>query len=180
MMLQRHFAEVSKSGRVFAVAGSTPAIRALHDAGIEHRVHHFDDDVPPDAADIGYAKAAAHALGVDEVRVFKTLVVKADERFVVALVPSSGNLSLRKVARVVGVRAAAMAAAPDAQRTTGYVVGGISPFGQKRRLTTVIDESVRAHTTVFVSAGRRGWDVELAPDALVAVTDALIADIVAD
>ena len=176
-MLQRHFAEVSKSGRVFAVAGSTPAIRALHDAGVEHRVHRFEDDVPADAADIGYAKAAALALGVDEVRVFKTLVVKADERFVVALVPSSGNLSLRKIARVLGARTAVMAAAPDAQRMTGYVVGGISPFGQKRRLATVVDETVRNHASVFVSAGRCGWDVELDPDALVAVTAAVVADI---
>jgi Cys-tRNA(Pro)/Cys-tRNA(Cys) deacylase len=70
-----------------------------------------------------------------------------------------------------------MAAAPDAQRMTGYVVGGISPFGQKRRLATVVDETVRNHATVFVSAGRRGWDVELDPDALVAVTAAVVADI---
>lgn len=159
------------------MAGSTPAIRALHDAGVEHKVHHFEDEVPAEAADIGYARAAALALGVDELRVFKTLVVKADERFVVALVPASGNLSLRKVARALGARAAVMAPAPDAQRMTGYVVGGISPFGQKRRLATVVDETVRNHDTVFVSAGRRGWDVELAPDALVAVTAAVVADI---
>lgn len=162
------------------MTGSTPAIRALLDAGIEHRVHHFDKDVPADAVDVGYARAAALALGVDETRVFKTLVVKADERYVVALVPSSGNLSLRKIARVLEVREAVMAAAPDAQRMTGYVVGGISPFGQKRRLTTVVDESVQAHDTVFVSAGRRGWDVEVAPAGLVSATDALIADIAAD
>lgn len=162
------------------MAGSTPAIRALHDAGVEHRVHHFEDDVPADAADVGYAKAAALALGVEEVRVFKTLVVKADEQFVVALVPSSGHLSLRKIARVLGARAAVMAPAPDAQRMTGYVVGGISPFGQKRRLTTVVDETVRNHATVFVSAGRRGWDVEVAPAGLVSATDALVADITTD
>ena len=162
------------------MTGSTPAIRALVQAGIKHRVHHFEDAVPADAVDVGYARAAALALGVAEARVFKTLVIKADDAFVVALVPSSGNLSLRKVARAVGARSATMAPTSDAQRVTGYVVGGISPSGQKRRLKTVVDDALHEHETVFVSAGRRGWDVELAPGDLVADLRAIVADIAAD
>jgi Cys-tRNA(Pro)/Cys-tRNA(Cys) deacylase len=117
-------------------------------------------------------------MGVSEDRVFKTLVVRADDRYAVALLPASQTLSMRKVARALDARSADMAGAGDAQRMTGYVVGGISPFGQKRRLVTIAHETIDEFPTVFVSAGRRGWDVEIAPAHLVAALAAVGADIV--
>lgn len=158
--------------------GSTPAIRALIAAGIEHRLHRFEHLVPGDAPDVGFARAAALAMGVSEDRVFKTLVVRADDRYAVALLPASQTLSMRKVARALDARSADMAGAGDAQRMTGYVVGGISPFGQKRRLATIAHETIDEFPTVFVSAGRRGWDVEIAPAHLVAALTAVVADVV--
>lgn len=153
--------------------GGTPAIVTLERAGVVFRVHAFD----PDETDGGYGRAAAAALGVDEHRVFKTLLAAVDGRPVVAVVPVTGQLSLKDLAAAVGGKRAEMLDPADAQRLTGYVVGGISPFGQRRRLPTVVDQSVAAHRTVFVSAGRRGLDVELAPDDLVRLLDATAAPI---
>ena len=154
--------------------GGTPATKALDAAGVSYTLHPYDHD-PRAVADGGsYGLEAADALGVDPGRVFKTLVALLDGReLVVAVVPVSGQLDLKALARALGGSRATMAPVPDAERATGYVAGGISPVGQKRRLRTVVDESALEHDTVLVSAGRRGLDLETAPADLVAITGAI-------
>ncbi|HEX3222732.1 MAG TPA: Cys-tRNA(Pro) deacylase [Nocardioides sp.] len=154
-------------------SGGTPAVQAVDRAGVAHRVHPYEHD--PRAG--SYGVEAAEALGVDPARVFKTLLADADGRLVVGIVPVSTRLDLKALARAVGARRAAMADPVVAQRATGYVVGGISPLGQKRAHPTVLDSSALGHDTVLVSAGRRGLDVELAPSDLVALTSATTAPI---
>ena len=151
--------------------GATPAMVMLERSGIEFAVHTFDHDLV-DSQELGYGRAAAHALGVDESQVFKTLLAQSEESAVVAIVPVSAQLSLKALALVLGVKRCEMVPANDAQRITGYVVGGISPFGQKKKLFTVIDESALDLPTIFVSGGRRGLDIEVAPADLVRVLDA--------
>jgi Cys-tRNA(Pro)/Cys-tRNA(Cys) deacylase len=155
----------------------TPAIVALHAAGVPFVVHEFAHE----AGRRGYGTAAAAALGVEPERVFKTLLADVHgapgvER-VVGIVPVSGQLALGELAAAVGAKRAVMCPADVAERLTGYVVGGISPFGQKRRLPTVIDETCVLWDTIFVSGGRRGLDVELAPQALIDVLGALVGPI---
>ena len=152
--------------------GATPAMVMLERSGIEFAVHAFDHDLV-DAEELGYGRAAAHALGVDESRVFKTLLAQSEKSAVVAIVPVSSQLSLKALAQVLGVKRCEMVPANDAQRITGYVVGGISPFGQKKKLLTVLDESAIDLSTMFVSGGRRGLDIEVAPTELIRVLDAL-------
>jgi len=152
--------------------GATPAMVMLERSGIEFAVHAFDHDLV-DAEELGYGRAAAHALGVDESRVFKTLLAQSEKSAVVAIVPVSSQLSLKALAQVLGVKRCEMVSANDAQRITGYVVGGISPFGQKKKLLTVVDESAIDLSTIFVSGGRRGLDIEVAPTELIRVLDAL-------
>ncbi len=144
---------------------ATPAMVALDDAHVPYVVHAFDHDVAA-STDVGYGKAAAAALGVDEARVFKTLLARCDREFVVAIVPVTTTVSLKALASALGVKRCEMAEPTDAQRVTGYVVGGISPFGQKKLLRTVIDESCANFDTIFVSGGRRGLDLEVAPSDL--------------
>lgn len=156
--------------------GGTPATVALARAGVEHRIHVFE---PHDGDGLGYGRAAAAALGVDQARVFKTLLVDVDGRPGVAVVPVSRQLSLKAVAAALGGKRAGMLDPATAQRVTGYVVGGISPFGQKRRLPTVIDVSCEGFATIFVSAGKRGMDLEVAPGDLVRLLDARTAAIAA-
>jgi Cys-tRNA(Pro)/Cys-tRNA(Cys) deacylase len=144
----------------------------LERSGIEFAVHAFDHDLV-DAEELGYGRAAAHALGVNESRVFKTLLAHSEKSAVVAIVPVSSQLSLKALALVLGVKRCEMVPANDAQRMTGYVVGGISPFGQKKKLLTVVDESAIDLPTIFVSGGRRGLDIEVAPSDLIRVLDAL-------
>lgn len=151
----------------------TPAVVALRAAGVTFELHEYAHD--PAASSFGLE--AAHELGLDPDRVCKTLLAHADGRLVVAVVPVSGRLDLKALARAVGAGKAAMADVAAAERATGYVVGGISPFGQKRRHPTVVDETVELWDTVFVSGGRRGLDVEIAPADLVEVTGAILADI---
>jgi Cys-tRNA(Pro)/Cys-tRNA(Cys) deacylase len=141
----------------------TPATRAAKAAGITYTLHEYDHDPRADS----YAGEAAAALGLDPQRVFKTLVVSVGDDLAVAIVPATGQLDLK----AVGKRAA-MADTARAEKVTGYVAGGISPLGQRRRLPTFVDASARAFATVFVSAGRRGLEIELAPDDLVALTGA--------
>ena len=152
--------------------GATPAMVMLERSGIEFAVHAFDHDLV-DAEELGYGRAAAHALGVDESRVFKTLLAQSEKSAVVAIVPVSSQLSLKALAQVLGVKRCEMVPVNDAQRITGYVVGGISPFGQKKKLLTVVDESAIDLSTMFVSGGRRGLDIEVAPTELIRVLDAL-------
>ena len=157
--------------------GGTPAVVALNDAGVAFQLHEFEID----PADRHYGQAAAVALGVELERVFKTLIATVDERdHVVAIVPVSGQLSLRELAAAVHAKRAEMCLPETAQRLTGYVVGGISPFGQKRPLTVVIDETCVLFDTIFVSGGRRGLDIEIAPGDLIAVLGALTAPIGTD
>ena len=161
--------------------GGTPATVALTAAGIAFEVRAYDHD--PRAA--SYGMEAAEALGVDPARVFKTLLASLDPstgsgqrgRLVVGIVPVSGQLDLKALARALGGSKAVMAEVAAAERATGYVAGGISPVGQKRAHPTVLDESALAHPTILVSGGRRGFDIELAPNDLVAVTGAVTATI---
>ncbi|MGD9702514.1 MAG: Cys-tRNA(Pro) deacylase [Acidimicrobiia bacterium] len=151
----------------------TPALAELQRAGVEFSAREFEHA----AGERSYGVAAAAALGVEPARVFKTLVAVADGRPVVGIVPVDRQLSLKAIAAAVGSKRAEIATPADAERITGYVVGGISPFGQKRRLATVLDESATAFATIYVSGGRRGLDVELAPSSLVAVLGATTAPI---
>ena len=154
-------------------AGGTPATVALTRAGVPFTLHPYDHD--PRAESFGLE--AAEALGVPPERVFKTLLAEAGGRLVVGIVPVTGQLDLKSLARAVGAPKATMADPVAAERSTGYVVGGISPVGQKRALATVLDDSALGHGTVFVSGGRRGLDLELAPADLVRATNALTAPI---
>ncbi len=153
--------------------GGTPATVALVKAGVEHTVHTYAHD--PAAS--SYGGEAAEAMGVEPARVFKTLFTSVDGRLVVGVVPVSGQLDLKAVAAAAGGKRAVMADAADAERATGYVVGGISPLGQKRPHPTIVDSSALDHSTVFVSGGRRGMEIELSPAALVAATHAVVAAI---
>lgn len=154
-------------------AGGTPATVALGAAGIPYEVRAYEHD--PRAS--SYGLEAAEALGVDPARVFKTLLASLDGRLVVGIVPVSGQLDLKALARALGGSKAAMAEVAAAERATGYVAGGISPIGQKRPHPTVLDASALEHGTILVSGGRRGFDLELAPHDLVAVTGAVTATI---
>ncbi len=141
----------------------TPATRAAKAAGITYTLHEYGHD--PRAA--SYAGEAAEVLGLDPRRVFKTLVVTVGDDLAVAIVPAADQLDLK----AVGKRAT-MADTARAEKVTGYVAGGISPLGQRKRLPTFLDASATEHDTVFVSAGRRGLEIELAPADLVALTGA--------
>jgi Cys-tRNA(Pro)/Cys-tRNA(Cys) deacylase len=156
-----------------SVPAGTPAILALTKAGIAFTVREYHHD--PAAS--SYGEEAAQALGVPTDRVFKTLVADVDGTLTVAVVPVSGELDLKALAHAVGGKRAAMADPAAASRTTGYVLGGISPIGQKRRLPTVVDESASRHPTVLVSAGKRGLEVELTGADLVQITGATLAPI---
>lgn len=154
-------------------AGGTPATAALVRAGVAHELRPYHHD--PGAS--SYGLEAAAALGVPQEQVFKTLLAKVDGRLVVAVVPVSGSLDLKALAAAVGGKRAEMADVADAERSTGYVVGGISPLGQRKPLPTVVDATAASFETVLVSAGRRGLDVSLAPDDLVRLTRATLATI---
>ena len=152
----------------------TPAIAAAKKARITFSIHEYTHDPAAES----YGLEAAEKLGLDPARVFKTLVAAVGERdLAVAVVPVSRQLDLKLLARALGVKKAEMAAVKAVERATGYVVGGVSPLGQKKRLATVIDASAQAHQTLFVSAGRRGLEIELAPADLAALTGARFAAI---
>lgn len=154
-------------------APGTPATVALTRAGVPFTAHTYDHD----PAATSYGLEAAEALGLEPAAVFKTLLADVDGDLVVGIVPVTGQLDLKALAAAVGGKKAQMADPAVAERVTGYVVGGISPIGQKRRLRTVLDASADAHATVFVSGGRRGLDLGLAPDDLARVTEATRAPI---
>ncbi len=153
--------------------GATPATRALAAAGIGFTERAYDHD--PAAESFGLE--AAQALGVDPARVLKTLLAEVDGRLVVGIVPVAGKLDLKALAAAVGGKRAVMADPALAERRTGYVVGGISPLGQRTTHPTVVDSSAVTHPTVLVSGGRRGLDLELDPADLVAATSAVVAEI---
>lgn len=151
----------------------TPATVALHRAGIPYAVRAYEHD--PAAESFG--TEAASALGVEPSRVFKTLLVDTGSGLAVGVVPVDGTLDLKALAAALGAKKVALADPGAAERSSGYVVGGISPVGQKRALPTVVDDSAREHETVLVSGGRRGLDLELAPADLAAATGASFASI---
>ncbi len=153
--------------------GGTPATVALTAAGIAFEVRAYEHD--PRA--VSYGTEAAEALGADPARVFKTLLASLDGKLVVGIVPVSGQLDLKALARALGGSRAVMAEVAAAERATGYVAGGISPVGQKRAHPTALDASALDHETILVSGGRRGLDIELAPRDLVAITSAVTAPI---
>lgn len=154
-------------------AAGTPATVALTKAQIAFRTHEYEHD--PAAG--SYGAEAAELMGVDPARLFKTLVADVDGRLTVAVVPVSGSLDLKALASAVGGKKAAMADPAAAERSSGYVLGGISPLGQRRQLPTVVDASALGFETVFCSGGRRGLEIELAPADLVKLTGAVTAPI---
>ena len=154
-------------------SGGTPATVALTRAGVAFTLHEYHHD--PRAGSFGLE--AAEALGVELGRVFKTLMAAVDGVLTVGIVPVSGQLNLKSLARAIGGSKAEMADLAAAERATGYVAGGISPIGQKRPHRTVLDKTAPEHATIFVSAGRRGLDLEIAPADLVALTRATVAPI---
>jgi Cys-tRNA(Pro)/Cys-tRNA(Cys) deacylase len=163
--------------------GATPASRALTAAGVSFSAYTFaaDDRSRADRGNSttrkGFGEEAADALGIDAERVFKTLVTDVDGALWVAVVPVSAQLDLKALAAAAGGKKAALADPARAERSSGYVVGGISPLGQRKPLPTVVDDSALEHPSVFVSGGRRGLDIELAGADLVRVTKARTAPI---
>lgn len=145
----------------------TPGINAAKKAKIIYQIHEYDHDPETGA----YGEEAASKLGIDPTRIFKTLVVSTDGKgLAVAVVPVAQQLDLKKLAKALGVKKTAMADKTAVQRATGYVLGGVSPLGQKKRLPTLIDASAETFDTLFVSAGRRGLQIELSPKDLANLT----------
>ena len=151
----------------------TGAILALQKAGITPVIHTYEHDERAQA----WGLEAAQALGLDPARVFKTLLVSHEKSLAVVVIPVASRLDLKAIAKQLGWKKAQLADPALAQRTTGYVVGGISPLGQKKALPTLIDTSAATHETVFVSGGRRGLDLELDPQVLAQLTKASFAEV---
>ncbi|MCE0760466.1 Cys-tRNA(Pro) deacylase [Marinobacter sp. G11] len=155
----------------------TPGILAAQRARVAFTVHEYEHDPAAES----YGNEAVEKTGANPDQVFKTLVVSLDGKdLAVAVVPVSAMLSLKLIARAAGAKKAAMADKQLVQRTTGYVLGGVSPLGQKKRLKTFIDDSARNFATLFVSAGKRGLEIELAPDDLARLTGATFAPLQQD
>jgi Cys-tRNA(Pro)/Cys-tRNA(Cys) deacylase len=152
---------------------ATPATALLTRRKVSHTLHSYDHDPRHES----YGLEAAEALGVSPERVFKTLLADVDTNLVVAIVPVITQLNLKALATAVSGKRAKMADVTAAERATGYVAGGISPLGQRRRLPTVLDTSAVSLPTIFISAGRRGLDVELSPTDLTRLLNATVAPI---
>jgi Cys-tRNA(Pro)/Cys-tRNA(Cys) deacylase len=155
------------------MAKTTPATLALEKAGVAFKPHEYDYD--PSATRIGMQ--AAEALGIEPARLLKTLMVRAGDEVVCVLAPSDREVNLKKLARAAGAKSAAMLGAAEAERITGYHVGGISPFGQKKRARVFIEQSALAFPHIVVNGGRRGLQAELASADLVRVLDATATEI---
>lgn len=153
----------------------TPATALLDARKVSYRLHSY-----PHRVGQAYGPEAASALGLDPARVLKTLVAEVDGTLTVGVLPVTGTLDLKALAAAVGGKRARMAEVRDAERVTGYVAGGISPLGQKRQLPVVLDHGATGFDTVFCSGGRRGLEIELAPDDLVRLTGATLAAITAN
>jgi Cys-tRNA(Pro)/Cys-tRNA(Cys) deacylase len=155
------------------MAKATPATLALENAGVAFQLHEYDYD--PNVARIGMQ--AAEALGIEPARLLKTLMARAGDAVVCVLAPSDREVNLKKLAQAAGAKSAAMLGAAEAERLTGYHVGGISPFGQKKRARVFIERSALAFPHIVVNGGRRGLQAELAPADLLRILDATAADI---
>ncbi len=154
----------------------TPAIKLAEKQNVKHKIHQYQHDANASS----FGDEAVAMLGVDAAYVFKTLVVDIDEKsLVVAVIPVQQSLSLKLIAKAFGGKKAAMADKQKVQRTTGYVLGGVSPLGQKKRLPTFIDASAQSLVTMFVSAGKRGLEIELAPKDLLQLSHAQFANLTA-
>jgi len=152
----------------------TPGINVAKKAKIVHKVHEYVHDSSGES----YGLEASEKLGVHKDRVFKTLVVSFDKKeLAVGVIPVSSMLSMKLIAKATGAKKATMADQSDVERSTGYVLGGVSPLGQKKRLKTIIDSSAKNHSTVYVSAGRRGLEIELSPIDLVKLVNGCLARI---
>jgi Cys-tRNA(Pro)/Cys-tRNA(Cys) deacylase len=155
----------------------TPAIEMAKKYNVAYTVHEYKHD----AASQSYGLEASEKLGISATRVFKTLVVKLnDDSFAVGILAVSFMLNLKLIAKAVGAKKAIMADIADVERATGYVLGGVSPLGQKRQLKTVIDQSAKAFETIYVSAGRRGLEIELKPADLQKMAASFFAPIAMD
>lgn len=162
-----------------AKAGATPATAACVKAEVAHAVHAYDHDPRVKSFGDEAVERLSGELGVEPAQILKTLLVKTEKGLAVAVLPVPNSLSLKAVAKALGARKAVMADVAEAERSTGYVVGGISPLGQRKALPTVVDESALAWDRVLCSGGRRGLDLELAPADLVALARASTAPITA-
>ena len=152
----------------------TPGINLARKASIPHTVHEYSHD----ASSESYGGEAAEKLGIPENRVFKTLVVRLDSNeLAVGVIPVSSMLSMKLMAKAAGAKKAKMAEQADVERSTGYLLGGVSPLGQKKRLRTFVDSSASPHSTIYVSAGRRGLEIELSPADLLQLVDGVLAEI---
>jgi len=160
-------------------AGGTRAIEVARRAGIPHTVHEYahDDRASLKAGGRGYALEAVDALGVEAARVFKTIVVACDGRLGLVVVPADAEVDLKAAADALGGRRAAIADPAEAERATGYVLGGISPLGTRRPLPVVVDASAAGFSTIHVSAGRRGLEIELSAADLVTASNGRLAPV---
>ena len=154
---------------------ATPATQALDRAGVNYKLHEYAYD--PDADSIGLAAAAS--LGVEPARMLKTLIVRVDGKFACVILPSDREVSMKRLAAALHGKSAEMAKPVDAERATGFKVGGVSPFGQKKLAPTVLDASALSHATVFVNGGRRGLQAELDPLEIVRALKAVSANVAA-
>lgn len=153
---------------------TTPATRHLDKLGIPYKLHSYDFD----PGDLGIGEQAANALGIATDRIFKTLMVKVDDKsFAVALVPVHAETQMKALAAALDGKRAAMASIKEAERITGYVKGGISPFGQRQRQPTIVDHSAVNHETIYANGGKRGLQIELAPNDLVEVLGAILVNL---
>lgn len=152
----------------------TPAIKLAEKRGITFTVKSYEHD--PNCS--SYGLEAAEKLNIDPAQIFKTLVVKLDSgKLAVGIVPVTGSLNLKNIAKALGAKKAAMAPADEVQRSSGYVLGGVSPLGQKKRLPTVLDASAAEFAEIHVSAGKRGLEIALSPNDLLALTAGQLAAI---
>jgi len=156
---------------------ATPAIAALVKAGVPHQILKFDHDSSVESFGAEAVEKLTRTEGVAPEQVYKTLIIAVPDGLAVAILPVPSRLSLKAAASALGVAKAGMAEAAAAERATGYVVGAVSPFGQRRRLPTVVDSGALGWDRIFCSAGRRGWDVAVAPQDLIRLTGAVTAGI---
>ncbi|MGK0275504.1 MAG: Cys-tRNA(Pro)/Cys-tRNA(Cys) deacylase [Ilumatobacter sp.] len=175
---------IGVTGRLREDGRVTPAVKMLESAGVEHVISEYDRHLSGDGDLRDFGKEAAEALGLSDDEVFKTLIVVVEgsprsPEMIVAVLPVSCQLSMKLIAAAAGAKKATMCDPAAAERSSGYVVGGISPLGQRRQLRTVVDESAQLFDTIYVSGGKRGLDIGLAPDDLIGVLHATVAPITA-